>query len=101
MPRYRYQCFDITGGRVSGTIESESAESALSELRNRGWLPSSIEVVGNDLDWRSFLGLEEQKVGLADLEFFTAELSLLLESGVLRLARRLHGQLECGSFHGS
>lgn len=82
MPRYRYQCFDITGGRVSGTIESESAESALSELRNRGWLPSSIEVVGNDLDWRSFLGLEEQKVGLADLEFFTAELSLLLESGV-------------------
>ena len=82
MPRYRYQCFDVTGGRVSGTIESESTERALAELRNRGWLPSSIEVIGNDLDWRSFLGLEEQKVGLADLEFFTAELSLLLESGV-------------------
>jgi type II secretory pathway component PulF len=82
MPRYRYQCFDVTGGRVSGTIESESVEKALIELRHRGWLPSSIEMVGNDLDWRSFLGFDEQKVGLADLEFFTAELSLLLESGV-------------------
>jgi len=82
MPRYRYQCFDVTGGRVFGTIESESVEKALIELRHRGWLPSSIEMVGNDLDWRSFLGFDEQKVGLADLEFFTAELSLLLESGV-------------------
>lgn len=82
MPRYRYQCFDVTGGRVSGTIESETVEKALIELRHRGWLPSSIEMVGNDLDWRSFLGFDEQKVGLADLEFFTAELSLLLESGV-------------------
>jgi type II secretory pathway component PulF len=82
MPRYRYQCFDVTGGKVSGTIESETVEKALIELRHRGWLPSSIEMVGNDLDWRSFLGVDEQKVGLADLEFFTAELSLLLESGV-------------------
>ena len=82
MPRYRYQCFDVTGGRVSGTIESETVDKALIELRHRGWLPSSIEMVSNDLDWRSFLGFEEQKVGLADLEFFTAELSLLLESGV-------------------
>ena len=82
MPRYRYQCFDVTGGKVSGTIESETVEKALIELRHRGWLPSSIEMVGNDLDWRAFLGIEEQKVGLADLEFFTAELSLLLESGV-------------------
>ena len=82
MPRYRYQCFDVTGGKVSGTIESETVEKALIELRHRGWLPSSIEMVGNDLDWRAFLGIEEQKVGLAELEFFTAELSLLLESGV-------------------
>jgi general secretion pathway protein F len=52
------------------------------ELRARGILPSSLAEAGADKDWRSALGLESDKVSLADLEFLTAELSLLLDSGV-------------------
>lgn len=82
MPEYRYEGFDESGGRVAGSIDAPDAESAARELRGRGFLLSQIVEKGSELDWRSLLGLGEAKVGLADLEFFTAELSLLLESGV-------------------
>ena len=82
MPEYRYEGFDESGGRVSGSIDATDADSAARELRSRGFLLSQIVEKGSHLDWRSLLGLGEAKVGLTDLEFFTAELSLLLESGV-------------------
>lgn len=82
MPLFRYEGFDQSGGRVSGTLDADSGESALRELRARGILPSSVNAADADRDWRVALGLGEDKVSLADLEFLTAELSLLLDSGV-------------------
>jgi general secretion pathway protein F len=41
-----------------------------------------------EADWRQAIGLPSDSVGLADLEFLTAELSLLLDSGV-RIDRAL------------
>jgi type II secretory pathway component PulF len=82
MPQFKFEGFDQSGGRVSSTLESESAESALKELRARGILASRIRAVDPSSDWKASLGLASDRVGLADLEFMTAELSLLLESGV-------------------
>jgi type II secretory pathway component PulF len=82
MPEFRYEGFDESGGRVSGSIDAPDADAAARELRARGFLLSQIAEKGTELDIRSLLGLGEAKVSLADLEFFTAELSLLLESGV-------------------
>jgi type II secretory pathway component PulF len=82
MPLFRYEGFDQSGGRVSGTLEAESNDTALLELRSRGVLPSRVVETGTGTDWRAALGLSSDKVGLADLEFLTAELSLLLDSGV-------------------
>lgn len=82
MPLFRYEGFDQSGGRVSGTLEADSNDAALLELRSRGVLPSNVAETGAGTDWRSALGLSSDKVGLADLEFLTAELSLLLDSSV-------------------
>ncbi|NBS66075.1 MAG: type II secretion system F family protein [Betaproteobacteria bacterium] len=82
MPLFRYEGFDQSGGRVSGALDADSNAAAMRELRARGILPSSLAEAGADKDWRSALGLESDKVSLADLEFLTAELSLLLDSGV-------------------
>ena len=82
MPAYRYQGFDAAGGRVEGTIDAETQERALQQLRDRGVLVSKLRTTEAGGDWRASLGLESDRVSLGDLEFLTAELSLLLESGV-------------------
>jgi general secretion pathway protein F len=82
MPLFRYEGFDSSGGRVNGTIDSATVELAMRELRERGVLPSAVSLAESGGDWRSALGFVSTKVGLAELEFLTAELSLLLDSGV-------------------
>jgi len=88
MPRYRYQAFDEIGAKVSGEIEAAGRENALGELRSRGYFPVSLVEGGLEADWKSALGIDRSRPGLGDLEFLTAELSLLLDSGV-RIDRAL------------
>lgn len=82
MPQFVYKGFDSTGSRVGGTVAAADSASALGELRERGFLISELDPLESTQDWRATLGLGEARVELADLEFLTAELSLLLESGV-------------------
>ena len=82
MARFRYMGFDPSGARVSGVVESEHLELARDDLRGRGVLVSELAAERTGRDWRESLGLQSDGVGLDDLEFLTAELSLLLDSGV-------------------
>lgn len=82
MPVFRYDGFDQAGGRVRSTLEAESVAAATRELQARGILLRSVKEADTSGDIRNLLGLGERSVGLAELEFLTAELSLLLESGV-------------------
>jgi type II secretory pathway component PulF len=82
MARYRYVGFDPSGARVSGVVESERLDLAREDLRGRGVMVSDLAAEATGRDWRDTLGLQSDKVGLDDLEFLTAELSLLLDSGV-------------------
>jgi type II secretory pathway component PulF len=82
MAQFRYEGFDASGGRVAGTVEAEALDRARSDLGARGVLLSDLAPVDAGRDWRALLGLGSERVGLSDLEFLTAELSLLLESGV-------------------
>jgi general secretion pathway protein F len=81
MPRFRYRGFDAAGGRVDGTIEAPQLDAARADLQGRGLLLQEIAPAEQG-DWRATLGLVSDRVTLAELEFLTAELSLLLESGV-------------------
>jgi type II secretory pathway component PulF len=82
MTLYRFEGFDQAGGKVDGLIDSPTMDGAMAELRERGVLPSQLVEVSKTQDWRAALGLNAENVSLADLEFLTAELSLLLDSGV-------------------
>lgn len=82
MPQYRYEGFDASGGRVSGTVDADDRQRASTELRARGVILKSLAETSQDIDWRALIGLESSNVGLSQLEYLTAELSLLLESGV-------------------
>ena len=88
MPQFRYEGFDAAGGRVTGTLEAADRDTALRELRSQGVMPSQVASAAGDFDWRGLLGLGDERVGLSELEFLTAELSLLLDSGV-RIDRAL------------
>jgi len=88
MARYRYRGFDATGSRVAGESEAESLDLAREDLTRRGVLLAELAPAVEGRDWRATLGLTSDRVGLDELEFMTAELSLLLDSGV-RIDRAL------------
>jgi type II secretory pathway component PulF len=79
--QFRYRGFDPSGGRVDGTVDADGLEAARAELKGRGLLLSDLAPRDRG-DWRASLGLASDRVALDDLEFITAELSLLLDSGV-------------------
>ena len=82
MPQFKFEGFDDTGGRLGSVIDADTEAAALDELRRRGVLVSRLVQVGSERDWRTVVGIGEAGVGLSEIEFLTAELSLLLESGV-------------------
>jgi type II secretory pathway component PulF len=64
---------------IQGQIESSDKSSALHELKKQGLLPTDVTLYeSNHRDIFQF----SKQVTLAELEFLTAELSLLLDSGV-------------------
>ena len=79
MALFLYKAYDHSGAKVDGQIEANTKELALAELKKQNLLPTEVKIF--DENNNSVFKLS-QKVSLADLEFLTAELSLLLESGV-------------------
>ena len=79
MAVFTYKAYDSSGGKVEGQLEANDKAFAFIELKKQGLMPSEvIELAAVQNSVFSF----NQKVSLSDLEFLTAELSLLLESGV-------------------
>lgn len=79
MKLFHYKAYDKAGAKVDGILEAVDKAAALKALQNQGLLVSQI----TEKKGGASVGLSlSSKVTLADLEFLTAELSLLLESGV-------------------
>jgi len=79
MAIFLYKAYDNSGAKEDGQIEAVDQVVALAELKKQGLLTSEIKELKAAGDSIFSFG---QKVSLSDLEFLTAELSLLLESGV-------------------
>lgn len=76
---FDYSAIDKSGSRHQGVISATSKLEAQKKLAKDGLTPISIKEVSEGLSIESLFG---NKVSLDQLEFFTSELSLLLESGV-------------------
>lgn len=79
MPQFTYQAYDSSGAKVDGQLEAKNEQFALIELKKQGMLPFELKEFADSGHSLFSFGLT---VSLADLEFLTAELSLLLGSGV-------------------
>ncbi|MDT0602817.1 type II secretion system F family protein [Thalassotalea castellviae] len=79
MTTFSYKAYDQSGAKVDGQIEASNKTVALAELKKQQLLPTEVKVLNDEK--KSVLKFGN-KVSLADLEFLTSELSLLLESGV-------------------
>lgn len=79
MIEFEYKALDSHGARHQGTINALNKQEAQQKLVVQNLHPMEIKALTNS---KSFSSLFTQKIGLDQLEFFTSELSLLLESGV-------------------
>lgn len=75
---FEYKAVDSRGGRHQGNIEAADKLSAQSKLIADGLHPLKVQQVSQN-NLQAFFS---QKVTLDQLEFFTSELALLLDSGV-------------------
>lgn len=79
MATFEYNAYDASGAKVDGQIEASSKQEAIEALKKQKLFATDVvDVASRGQSVLSF----NNKVSLADLEFLTAELSLLLESGV-------------------
>ncbi|WMN61216.1 type II secretion system F family protein [Pseudoalteromonas xiamenensis] len=76
---FEYKAIDNHGNRNEGIIEAENYDEAMRVLDSRGLSPLKISEINNTSPLTLF---SSKKVGLSQIEFFTNELSLLLESGI-------------------
>jgi len=79
MALFFYKAYDHSGAKVDGQIEAVSKELALIELKKQNLLATEVKIFSEKNNAHFSIS---KKVSLSDLEFLTAELSLLLESGV-------------------
>jgi len=79
MAVFEYSGFDKSGARVTGSVEAATAESAQKILRQQGIL---LKSVAPEKPMQADAMFGSGRVDLADIEFLTAELSLLLDSGL-------------------
>lgn len=76
---FEYKAVDAQGGRHQGFIEALDKLEAQQKLMADGIHPLEITPLSSS---KSIKSLFAKGVGLEELEFFTSQLSLLLESGV-------------------
>jgi type II secretory pathway component PulF len=81
MARFRFRGFDLAGTRVDGSVEADSRDAARSQLTARGVAIAEL-VSESSAGLVDSLGLHGRRVTFDDLEYLTAQLAVLLDSGV-------------------
>jgi MSHA biogenesis protein MshG len=87
MPIFKYRVRDKSGKPIAGTIDAPNLQMAGDQLYNLGYLPISIEEIGEaiSLDLSDLL-TRFQRVKLEELLVFSQQLSTLYKAGLPLLA---------------
>lgn len=80
MPTFKYVAYDSSGVKVESEMLSESVESVKKKLEQQNFILVRLTEIKPQQNL--FGNLLPRRVSLSDLEFLTAELSILLNSGV-------------------
>ena len=83
MPTFKYRVRDKMGKAIAGTIDAPTPQVAGDQLYNLGYLPISIEEIGEAFSFDlSDLLTRFQKVKLEELMVFSQQLSTLYKAGL-------------------
>ncbi|RYD04346.1 hypothetical protein N752_13310 [Desulforamulus aquiferis] len=81
MPLYSYQVMDKTGNTLDGRLEADNEWTAASRLSSMGYVPLEINEIA-DAKKKKSASLFRKKIKIADLSFFTRQLSAMLNAGI-------------------
>jgi len=83
MPRFKYQAMTRAGSLVTGTLEADNSNELISKLKSSGYYPMDISPEAEEQKKRSISTFGfSRRVKSSEVEFFTYQLSTLINSGV-------------------
>ncbi len=82
MPLFRYEAYERTGTKKSGTVDAASLLQAREMIRAKGLMLSSLSQTADGASSFSFLSLFEKSVDFKSKIIFTKQLAVLLRSGI-------------------
>lgn len=82
MPLYKYDSFNRSGKKMSGTIDAASKQDAITILRGQGLMPTNITETSHGASQSALASMFAKKVDIRTKVLFTKQLSILLRSGV-------------------
>lgn len=83
MPRFKYQAMTKTGTLVTGSLEADNSNELIYKLKSSGYYPMDVvPEVEEEKESKIPLFKFTRKVKASEVEFFTYQLSTLINSGV-------------------
>lgn len=82
MPRFNYEAMTNSGSVVTGTLEADNSNELISKLKASGYHPMSVSENVTEVKSKFSLPKIRRRVKASEVEFFSYQLSTLLNSGV-------------------
>ena len=81
MPAYQFTAMDAAGKQQKGVLEGDSARQIRQQLRDKEWIPVSVEAV-EQKDKNKTSGFFQKKFSAYDLALMTRQLSVLVAASI-------------------
>lgn len=83
MPAFEYVSVDASGRKQKGVLEADSARQVRQQLRDKGWLPVSVEpAAGEHKAEKGGLSFMRRGMSAYELALITRQLATLIQAGI-------------------
>jgi general secretion pathway protein F len=82
MAGFRFEAVNAAGRRESGVLEADTPRQARAQLRERGLIPTRVEVLLEAIESQKKRRIRERSLSAADLALATRQLATLLAAGL-------------------
>lgn len=82
MAGFRFEAVDNTGRRESGVLEADTPRQARAKLRERGLIPTQVEMLLETVEKKRKRAFRERGLSTADLALATRQMATLLAAGL-------------------
>ena len=82
MAAFEYVALDQRGKQKKGVLEADSPRQVRQQLREKQWMPISVEVTASKDNKKSFKQLFNRSISTPDLALLTRQLATLIGAGL-------------------